>query len=192
VVAGRVLVWPAWREARPPAFDGVVVLLDPGAAFGSGAHESTRLALVELQRFLAPGDRVLDVGCGSGVLAVAAALLGAGEVDGVDVDPEAMSATARNAEANGVTVGAECRSVEARDRGYDLVLANIGAAVLIGMAEEIVAAMAPAGRVVLAGMLAAGAADTRAAFVARGLTVLRAEELDGWSMLVMGRPDSSG
>ena len=113
VRAGRMVVVPTWlAEDHVPADGDVTLVLDPGQAFGSGHHATTRLCLTELQEGLAAGDRVLDVGCGTGVLAIAAALLGAGTVEAVDVDGDAVVATRRNARANDVEVAVHLGGVE--------------------------------------------------------------------------------
>ena len=142
--AGRgVVLHPAWIPMPdPPAAGDLVVVLDPGRAFGSGSHESTRLAVAAIEDLGVPGARVLDVGCGSGVLAVVAALLGAAEVVAVDVDPEAVAATEANAAANGVADRVRARSspVAELDEPYDVVVANIGGRTLFDLAGDLVSA----------------------------------------------------
>lgn len=100
---GRLLVTPSWHVAATAAPDGPVLIIDPEMAFGSGEHGSTRCALVLLDRHLEPGHRVLDLGSGSGILTIAAALLGARSAIGVDTDPDAIPVAVRNADRNGVT-----------------------------------------------------------------------------------------
>jgi ribosomal protein L11 methyltransferase len=182
VVVGAVRLQPAWlpHEQAP---DEVVVRLDPGRAFGSGSHASTRLALEALVAWLPPGGRVLDVGCGSGVLAVAAALLGAGAVRAVDIDPEAIAATAANAERNGVRVDASLGSAGDLADRFDLVVANISAGALIDDASAVLACVAPGGHLVLAGLLADRADDVAAAYT--GATQVERRHEDGWLALVL-------
>ena len=93
---------PSWHEPPDPA--AIVVRLDPGLAFGTGSHVSTRLVLQALEKTIKPGDRVLDYGCGSGILAIVAAKLGAGEIAAMDIDPQALDTTAANARINGVSL----------------------------------------------------------------------------------------
>lgn len=183
----RLVVWPDWLDPDGP--DGavvragdVVVRLDPRRAFGSGSHPSTRLCLVALEDLAGAATAVLDVGCGSGVLAIAAALLGAAPVVAVDVDPVAVAATLDNAAANGVAdrVTASTTPVGALDGTFAVVTANIGAATLVDLADDIVARLAPGATLVLAGLLASTWTHVRAAYEAHGLTLVAAPEEDGW------------
>lgn len=176
VRAGRVVVHPPWLPLGDVAADEVVVTVDPGPTFGHGAHPTTRLCLEAIDR-LRPAS-VLDVGCGSGVLAVAAALLGAGRVAAVDVDLEAVRVTAETADRNGVIVAA---STDWPDGTFDLVVANIGAATLRDLAPRLVAATA--GTLVVSGLLDPPPPDLAAAFAP--LTVVRDDRLEGWTALTV-------
>ena len=167
--------------------DDVVVAIDPGRAFGSGAHATTRLVLALLEDQPVAGATVLDVGCGSGVLAVASALLGAARVEAVDVDAEAVRATERNADhlELGSVIHASATPVEQVAGRFDLVLANIGASVLVAMAPELAVRTAPDGRLLLSGVLDERRADVEEAFAAAGLVVGAELGDDGWVGLVL-------
>jgi len=158
----RLWIGASWHaEPRGKA----VLRLDPGLAFGTGSHPSTRLVLDFVEREVRGGERVLDYGCGSGILAIAAAKLGAREVDAVDVDPQAVEATRANAAHNGAAVRSLTPDVLAPGT-YDLVLSNILAQPLIVLAPLLASRTAPGGRLALAGLLAAQAEEVAAAYAA--------------------------
>jgi ribosomal protein L11 methyltransferase len=143
----------------------VIVALDPGLAFGTGTHPSTALCLHWLAGADLSGARVLDYGCGSGLLAIAALRLGAARATAVDIDPQALVATRENAEANGVADRIDTlAAADFKPSEHDVVIANILARPLIELAPRLCASLRPAGRVVLAGLLDAHAADVAAAF----------------------------
>jgi len=159
----RLWVCPRHEQVREPG--AVVVTLDPGLAFGTGTHPSTALCLEWLDAHLAAGAQVIDYGCGSGVLALAAARLGARSVDCFDIDPQALLATAENALANAV---AGCVRVHAAAAGLaagaDVLLANILAGPLCALAPRFAALVRPGGTAVLAGLMPHEAADVTAAY----------------------------
>lgn len=188
-VGARLLIRPSWEEVRP--WPGEVVLtIDPGRAFGSGIHETTRLVLREIDRRVHGGERVLDVGSGSGILSVAAALLGAAEVRAVDNDADAVPVAVENAMANGVVSKIVCddASVTTIDATFDLVLANIEARVLIPLAAAIAARVAPGGTLILSGVLRDQRHEVAAAYaeLEHELTTAFGE----WVALIMHRPSS--
>ncbi len=178
-IAGGVCIVPSWHEA--PVDAGVVVRLDPGLAFGTGSHATTRLVLAWLAAAPLAGAQVLDYGCGSGILAIVAAKLGAARVDAVDLDAEALAATGGNARANGVEVRA--LAPERLPPGaYDIVVANILAQPLIVL-EPLLAARARAGgRIALAGILEAQAAEVARAYEAHFATRVASRE-EGWTLI---------
>lgn len=177
-IAHRLWIVPSWHEA-PRA--GIVLRLDPGLAFGTGSHPSTRLVLEWLARELAPGARVLDYGCGSGILAIAAAKLGAARVDAADLDPDALAVTGANARANHAGIG-----VFAPGRlppgAYDVVLANILAQPLIVLAPLLAARTQAGGRIALSGILEAQAEEVAAAYAPHFDTRIAGRE-EGWSLV---------
>lgn len=197
-IGQRLVVAPTWRE-HTPADGEVVVRLDPGMAFGTGLHATTRLCMVALEGLVRPGDRVLDVGAGSGILSIAAALLGASAVSAVDVDPICVQVTAENARLNGVAdrvtaaagtldTGGAPRVPLVQETGYDLVLANILAEVIIDMAHDFTRVLRRGGRLVVSGILAEKAADVAEALEAEGLQLDDRLLENGWAALVASRP----
>lgn len=188
----RVVARPPWAE-YDPAPGEIVVELDPGMAFGTGTHPTTRLCLLALEDELHSGDRVLDVGTGSGILAIAAAKLGAARVDAVDTEPVAVRSARENAERNGV---ADRVRVEAGTAGasgpfrdtYDVVLANIIARILIEAVDGVAASVRAGGVVVLSGVFESREPAVRAAYEERGLVFRRREQMEDWVALVYDRP----
>lgn len=189
VRAGRVVVHPPWVPLGPVAPGEVVVEVDPGPTFGHGAHPTTRLCLEALDRLVVPGERVLDVGCGSGVLAVAAVLLGAAGAVGTDVDPAALAATEANAARNGVADRVAVHLADAAPpEPAAVVVANIGAAALRELAPVLVARVAPGGALVLSGLLDPPPPALAGAFAP--LRVVADERADGWTALTLRHPEA--
>lgn len=184
---GRVVIVPSW--ATYEAADGeVAIVLDPGMAFGTGLHPTTRGCLRLLQEVEPMPDRVLDVGCGSGILALAALRLGAHHVDAVDTDRLAAEATRTNAQRNDLAGQVTVRHGTIPGRAeatYPLVLANLVAAVLVGLAPHLAAHLAPAGRLIASGIIAARAAEVVAAMEHAGLRVIDRRDDDEWVSLVV-------
>jgi ribosomal protein L11 methyltransferase len=188
---GRLTVAPSWAEL--PAGDGPTVVLDPESAFGSGEHGSTRAALTLLERHLRRGDRVLDLGSGSGILAIAAAKLGAAGAIGIENDAEANPVARRNAERNGVIGVVDFLDGDARDLApllgpADLLLSNILRLVNTALLPAIVAALRPGGLAIFSGMEELEAPLFRPVLAAAGLAV-RDEVTDtGWWAVAAARP----
>ena len=153
-VSRRLIVRPPWEEVEPQPED-VVITVDPGQAFGTGTHETTRLVLREIDRRVVGGESVLDVGAGSGILAIGALLLGARRALAIDIDAEAVRACRANALANRVSsrLGASLTAVDKLRSAYDVVLANIEAGPLISLADALVGRIAAGGLLVLSGVL---------------------------------------
>jgi ribosomal protein L11 methyltransferase len=184
---GPLTVAPAWQSVT--VGDGTaVVKIDSGPCFGSGSHPSTKIALAALVEHLRAGDRVLDVGTGSGILAIAALVLGAGRAIAVDNDPAALVVAASNAQANGV--GGRIELVDRVPAGqgelFDLVLTNVTARTQAELSASTVAALAPGGFLILAGMLEGQWTHIQDRF--HLLEVMSRPELDGWVGAVLRRP----
>jgi ribosomal protein L11 methyltransferase len=181
-------VQPRWRRGEERPGD-VVIEIDPGLAFGTGHHPTTHRVLEWMEKLLAPGQSVLDVGAGSGILSVGAAKLGAGKVIGVEIDPIALKAGRANLRANGVA--GKCRfyagslpNPHVPPGWADLVLANVNSVVLARLAPELASATKPGGRLVGAGILTERLRPVEDAFAANGLTITDRTLDDDWVSLV--------
>ena len=138
-VSGRFTIAPPWQVVEPESADDFVIVLDPGMAFGTGTHPTTQLCLEMLPDLISAGDRVFDVGTGTGILAVAAAQLGAATVDAVDIDPIAVRQAIANLNENALSTPVriwQSDMSDAPDQPYDLVIANIIARILVEVSES--------------------------------------------------------
>jgi len=193
-IGRRLVIRPTWL-AHEPAPGDVVLDLDPGMAFGTGLHPTTRLCLAALEEVAERGRldaaRVLDVGCGSGILAIAAARLGAASVLGVDTDPIAIEATIANAARNGLAdrIVARVGSLPSGEEAHDVVLANLIASVLIALAEPLHGELRPGGVLLASGIFVDREAEVRSAFAAVDLVVTDRSAEGDWIALEAVRPE---
>lgn len=180
-IGRRFVIRPTWEEYETQSGD-LEIVLDPGQAFGTGDHPTTRMCLELLETLEVAGKRVADVGCGSGILSVGAVLLGASEVNGVDIDPLSVEVAKENAERNGVSarfvVGDSIFSLP--DGPYHLVVSNIISATLIGMAPDIADSMEANGEWVVSGIIEQNWPDVRAAAEREGFVLTGERREDGW------------
>jgi ribosomal protein L11 methyltransferase len=186
---GRALVVkPSWTQYRLK--DGEIVIeIDPGMAFGTGQHPTTAMCLRALEELVLPGNSVLDLGCGSGILGIAAAKLGAARVLALDIDPNAVRAARENAAANGAAVAVEVRegSLDG-DEVFDLIVANISGLTLERLASALARSQAPGGVLITSGFLEDAVAGLTAAYRAAGLTVEPIVEDGVWRTIIARLP----
>jgi len=186
-----ILVVPSWEEIREEDRGKMVLHIDPGTAFGTGMHETTQLCIRQLKKYLKPGDEILDVGTGSGILSIIACKLGAGHALGTDLDPCAIPAVKENCEANGLS-GQQMELIlgnliddpviqerVGRDT-YDIVLANILADVLVPLMPAAAAAMKPGGICILSGILEGQEGKVTQAAEKAGLEILEITKQGEW------------
>lgn len=191
-VGQRLLIVPAWQadEVDPTQDARLPIILDPGMAFGTGLHPTTRLCMAALERHVEPGDAVLDVGCGSGILSITAARLGAASILATDIDAIAVVATEENCQRNSLAGRVQARqgSLPGRDErpgGWQVVVANILAEVIVELlGEGLHQRLAVDGRLILSGIILPRTGDVVAALHLRGLTVIEQTQEGDWTCLV--------
>jgi ribosomal protein L11 methyltransferase len=191
-IGRHLLICPAWETVEPRP-DDVLIKMDPGMAFGTGLHPTTRMCLEAIETRVRPGMNVLDMGTGSGILAIAAALLGSSSVLALDIDEVAVESARQNCALNGVSDLVTVRRGSLADldpsQQWDLVLANILAPVILDMLRAgMEAHLRPGGAIVLAGIIEDQAPEVEGALRAEGLVLLERLQIKDWVTLVAGRP----
>ena len=200
-IGKRLLIVPQWLSPENPEHR-IPVVLDPGMIFGTGAHASTQMCLRALEQTIHGGERVIDLGSGSGILSIAALLLGAQEATGVDIDPKAEDIARENAALNGLTapkfravtgnvIGDKAMMESLSAGGYDVVLANIVADVIIPLSTVVPHFLRPDGVFICSGILNTRLAEVEQALEAAGLTITQREMQEDWCRLSAKRSDSA-
>ncbi len=193
-VGRRLQVVPDWMRDEPVPEGRVPFYLNPGLTFGTGSHASTQLCLQGVEEHTKPGIRVLDLGCGSGILSIAALVLGAAEAVAVDIDPKAVDVAYENAALNGIgrdryrvlagdVISDASLAAELAQQKYQLVLANIVADVIIPLAPRVPDLLAPEGTFLCSGIIDTRTAEVETALARSGLKVTKRRELSGWAAL---------
>lgn len=196
-----IYIKPTWEPMKEEFKDKLVIEIDPGTAFGTGSHETTRLAIANMKKYLKPGDRLLDIGTGSGILSVIGMKLGAGKAIGTDIDPIAVRVAGENAEVNGISVfeGAvsevpdgsvafytgnmlddEAFCVPFSEQKYPIVVANILADVIIPLAPVVRRFLLPGGVFVCSGIINLMEEKTKKALTDLGYKILNEERMNDW------------
>jgi len=193
-IGKSLVIKPSWETLESePDENRIVIELDPGMAFGTGQHATTRMCLVLLEQHLKPGDSVVDVGCGSGILSVAAAKLGAAKIVALDTDPLAVESTIANLHSNGLDCSETAQSSsdpaitvekvtlsQAASTDADIIVVNIVADVIINLLSEIAKAMKPEGTLLCSGILTSRQDDVEAALQAHGFAIIEKLYEDDW------------
>ncbi|MGE3907906.1 MAG: 50S ribosomal protein L11 methyltransferase [Chloroflexota bacterium] len=192
-VGKRLVIVPSWRRrVREP--DDLIIRLDPGMAFGTGLHPTTRMCLALLEELVTPDDQVFDFGCGSAILSIAAALLGAKRIEAVDVDVIAVEVAKENARRNKVARKIHVRKatvepgVTVPGAPFDVIAANINAYILKNAAPDLLGALKPGGPAILSGILATAADDVRTTFEGAGWEYVETRIEGDWIAMVVRRP----
>ena len=188
---GRLTVAPSWEE-YPEEQGELVIRIDPGMAFGTGAHETTRLVMRLMQEAISDGDTVLDIGCGSGILSICASKLGAGEVFGYDIDPVAVKVSRENAQINdakNITFGTSdlLSGVKKQKDGYDVCVANIVAEIIIRMLPDIASYLKPHAPIVLSGIVKEKKDEVLLAASKYGFSLKAEAEENDWVALTIAK-----
>lgn len=187
----HIIIKPTWETVEDVPEDTLVVELDPGTAFGTGTHHTTRLCITQLKKYMQPGQEVLDVGCGSGILSIIALLLGAKEASATDVDIHAVEAAIENARVNGiesdiytVLTGDVISDVDFRhkvgEHKFDMVLANIFAEIIIPLSGVVKEMMKPGALFITSGIIDEREEDVRKALTENGFEIMEVTHSGGW------------
>ena len=190
-IGEKIVIVPAWEKYDAPE-GKLVVRMDPGMAFGTGSHETTRLVIGLLEKYVREGQRVLDVGCGSGILAICAAKLGARECRAYDIDPVAVKVARENVKDSGLD-NVTCdtsdllRGVDKSCGTYDVICANIVADIIIRMTPDIGEFMNEGSVILASGIICERADDVINCFTSHGLRIIEKAEENGWCALVVGK-----
>ncbi len=187
-ITDKIVVKPEWKACNP-APGKIIIHIDPGMAFGTGTHPTTSMCLALLEEYVQPGKTLLDVGCGSGILMIGAAKLGAGPMTGIDVDPVAVDITQQNLKKNGIALDRVTLGATTLDKipetGYDLICANIIAQVIVSIMPDIAARLAQDGNAILSGIIEETVPDIYAALETHHLKCIQKMNREEWVALVV-------
>lgn len=189
-IGNRLAIVPGWEEYET---DRTVITMDPGMAFGTGTHETTSLCLETLDGLVRGGERVLDIGTGSGILAIAALKLGAREAEGVDIDPMCVRTAGENAARNGVQDRFTVLVGDLSDKAsglYDIITANIVAAAILSLAPHVPALMAPGARFIASGIIDERRQEVLDGLTAAGLTPVEVKEKRSWVCIICEKKEA--
>ena len=188
-IGERIVIVPAWEKYDAKEGE-IIVRMDPGMAFGTGSHETTRLVIGLLEKYVKSGERVLDVGCGSGILAICASKLGAGLCRAYDIDPVAVKVARENIKDSGqknITCDQSdlLRQVDVHDGGYDIICANIVADIIIRMTPDVGRYLNDDGVLLASGIILERAGDVISCFESNGFEIVETVEDNGWCALAV-------
>ena len=190
-VGERFVIKPSW-ETYDGDTDRIILEIDPAASFGTGAHHTTQLVLCELEQYVKPGMKLLDMGCGSGILSIAAKLLGAEDITAADIDPIAVKTAKENAEKNGFALNAylgdACRDQQLAEQlggGYDIIAANIVADVIMAMQEMFYEKLKDDGVLIVSGIIGPRADEVRESLIGAGFEVIHDAMSSDWVAITL-------
>ncbi len=186
-ISERITITPTWEEYVPRTDDELVIELDPGMAFGTGTHPTTVLCIRALEKYLKPGDRVIDVGCGSGILSIAASKLGASSVLAMDLDEIAVKSTFLNSELNLVEDKITIKQnnlLEGINQPVEMIVSNILAEIIVRFTADAFALLPMDGLFITSGIISQKQEDVKDALRSTGFEIIEVQELDDWVSIV--------
>ena len=189
-IGDRLAIVPGWEDHQT---DRIKIIMDPGMAFGTGTHETTSLCLETLDSLVKGGERVLDIGTGSGILAIAALKLGAAEAEGVDIDPMCVRTAGENAQRNGVADHFKVLVGDLSDQAsgqYNIITANIVAAAILSLAPHVPPLMAPGARFIASGIITERKDEVLTGLQAAGLAPIEVKEKRGWVCIICEKKEA--
>ena len=189
-IGDRLAIVPGWEDHQT---DRIKIIMDPGMAFGTGTHETTSLCLETLDSLVKGGERVLDIGTGSGILAIAALKLGAAEAEGVDIDPMCVRTAGENAQRNGVADHFKVLVGDLSDQAsgqYNIITANIVAAAILSLAPHVPPLMAPGARFIASGIITERRDEVLTGLQAAGLAPIEVKEKRGWVCIICEKKEA--
>lgn len=195
-----IIIKPTWENLEEVSEKDIVIEIDPGTAFGTGSHETTKLCILGLKKYVTEETKLLDVGCGSGILSIIGLKLGAKDATGIDIDPNAIEATYENAEVNGITkeqftvlsgniIEDESLQQEVGMEIYDIVVANILADVIIPLSAEIGKHLKPNGLFITSGIINMKKSEVKDAILANGFEIVEINEMGEWVSIIARKPE---
>ncbi|MGE7601166.1 50S ribosomal protein L11 methyltransferase [Peribacillus sp. NPDC097675] len=191
-ISERFTIVPTWEEYMPVSSDELIIELDPGMAFGTGTHPTTVMCIQALERTVVPGDLVVDVGTGSGVLSIAAALLDAKRVQALDLDEVAVQSAIQNVELNHVQEKVSVSQgnlLDGVDEQADVVVANILAEVIMRFTDDVAKIVKPGGHFIASGIIQPKKQDVKAAIIESGFTIEETIQMEDWIAFIAKRND---
>lgn len=191
-ISERFTIVPTWEDYTPVSSDELIIELDPGMAFGTGTHPTTVMCIQALERTVEPGDLVVDVGTGSGVLSVAAALLKAKRVQALDLDEVAVQSAIQNVELNNVqeTVSvSQGNLLDGVEEQADVVVANILAEVIMRFTDDVATIVKPGGHFIASGIIQPKKQDVKSAIISSGFTIVETIQMEDWVAFIAKRND---
>ncbi|MGA9287967.1 MAG: 50S ribosomal protein L11 methyltransferase [Anaerobacillus sp.] len=190
-ISERITITPTWEEYQPVTTDEIIIELDPGMAFGTGTHPTTVLCVQALEKIIEPGQRVIDVGTGSGVLSIAAASLGADSVDALDLDEIAVKSAYLNTKLNKVNHKinvSQNNLLEGVEETYDVIVANLLSEIIIRFTDDVARVLKPGGAFITSGIITAKKQEVKQSIIEQGLEIEETLQMEDWVAFIARKP----